>query len=667
VNNVRGAGELLARVSEFYRRCYHPGESQFHAIIQAVEHPANGVIAFCGPMFGAGGGFPVMRIATVGGALLGRGVWNDTNPQWSPDGRWLAFLSDRAQGGGNFQLFLAPTDELNTPVAGPVLAGEAVENFAWSADSRRILLQTADSGADAAGSASTARVGSRAEVHSDWMPTVETGSHDNLWRHARIWDLESQTLVDVGARGQNVWEASWCGAHEIAAVLSDSPTEGGWYQTYLGIADDRGGAFVRFATSELELAGIACSPDGKQIAVLEGRFHRTVALGSVVIHSRAGGQPLRPRLGAEVSSLTWRSNDRLFFAGFQSPATVAGTCDPKSGKTDIEWRSTGTAGRKVPAAWPVGKRALTVPGHAFDRYPYLARVDDDGRERVVLDLGNEDTRSILSQVSGAHALEWRGRDGLGIHGWLTVPKAVSRPPLVLFIHGGPSHLFRNSWTFDNALATLLVHSGYAVLFCNPRGSSGRGLEFAARVIGDMGGEDTHDLLAGVEHVVANFDVDGTRQFVIGGSYGGYMTTWLVGHTQQFSAACAIAPLTDMRSQYFTAHHPEFLSLYTRSNPWADDGVFTERSPLTHANNVTTPTLLIAGERDKTTPPAQAIQFHHALVLNQVPTELALYPQEGHAAARLEAQIDQGVRVLRWFERWGHRGTRFNAVPAARLT
>jgi dipeptidyl aminopeptidase/acylaminoacyl peptidase len=83
-----------------------------------------------------------------------------------------------------------------------------------------------------------------------------------------------------------------------------------------------------------------------------------------------------------------------------------------------------------------------------------------------------------------------------------------------------------------------------------------------------------------------------------------------------------------------------------------DGVFTERSPLTHANKVTTPTLLIAGERDKTTPPAQAIQFHHALVLNQVPTELALYPQEGHAAARLEAQIDQGVRVLRWFERWG---------------
>jgi dipeptidyl aminopeptidase/acylaminoacyl peptidase len=239
--------------------------------------------------------------------------------------------------------------------------------------------------------------------------------------------------------------------------------------------------------------------------------------------------------------------------------------------------------------------------------------------------------------------------------------------LVLFIHGGPAHLFRDSWTFDNALATLLVHSGYAVLFCNPRGSSGRGLEFAARVIGDLGGEDTHDLLAGVEHVLANFDVDGSRQFVIGGSYGGYMTTWLVGHTHQFSAACAIAPLTDMRSQYFTAHHPEFLSLYTRSNPWADDGVFTERSPLTHANNVTTPTLLIAGECDKTTPPTQAIQFHHALVLKQVPTELALYPQEGHAAARLEAQIDQGVRVLRWFERWGRCGTPFNEVPAARLT
>ena len=646
---------LLARVTEFYRQCYRPGQSQFHAITHAVEHPTSGVIAFAGPVYAAGGGFPRLQLATLnrGGLLrlLSAGDCNDTDPQWSPDGCCLGYLSDRAGGGGNFQLYVAPADEPGQAVAGPVLPGEAVESFAWSADSSRILLQTADSGADAAGSASTSRVGSRSEIRPDWMPRVETGSYENLWRHARLWEVRTRKLIELGGRGQNVWEASWCGEHEVAAIVSDSPTEGGWYQTWLGIADDAGGAFSRLAAPDLELAKITCAPNGSHVAVIEGRFHRTVALGSVVIYPRAGGEPVHPKIDTEVSSLTWRDDHRLFFAGMQAQETVAGTHEVTTGRTSIEWRSSGTAGRKVPAAWPVGERGLTLPGHAFDRYPYLARVEDDGAERVVLDLSNEDTREILKHVSSARPLKWRARDGLEIQGWLTLPKDVARPPLVLFIHGGPSHLFRNSWTFDNALATLLVHSGYAVLFANPRGSSGRGLEFAARVIGDMGGEDTHDLLAGVDYVLANFELDSSRRFVIGGSYGGYMTIWLVGHTEQFTAACAIAPLTDMRSQYFTAHHPEFLAAYTRSGPWERDGVFEERSPLTYANKVKTPTLLIAGEQDKTTPPAQAIQFHHALVLSGIPSELALYPQEGHAAARLEAQIDQGVRVLRWFERW----------------
>jgi dipeptidyl aminopeptidase/acylaminoacyl peptidase len=234
------------------------------------------------------------------------------------------------------------------------------------------------------------------------------------------------------------------------------------------------------------------------------------------------------------------------------------------------------------------------------------------------------------------------------------PAGVVRPPLVAFIHGGPSHLFRDSWSFDNPLAALLVSQGYAVLFPNPRGSSGRGLDFASRVIGDWGGEDRYDVLAGIDHVIAHHEVDGARLFVTGGSYGGYMTTWLVTQTGQFSAACAIAPLSDMRSFFFTAHHPEFLEIYSKGGPYEIGGIFDTRSPLRHADKVSTPTMLIASEMDKTTPPTQATQFHHALVLRDVPSELVLYPEEGHAAARLEAQIDQGVRVLRWFRTWEDR-------------
>jgi len=645
-------------VADYFETIYRPGQQQFHSIVHAVENPASGVIAISGPIYDAGGGFPVTRIGLLAPngdlALLHDDRANDSDPRWSPDGKTLAFLSDRGHGGGNFQLCLADATDLSSVRAGPVLVREAVESFAWSADGDRILIQSADAGADAAGSASTARIGSAAaKDRPSWAPTVETGGHDNLWRRARIWEVASGALTEIGAEGQNVWEAEWCGRDAVAAIVSSSPTEGGWYQTEIGIAPASGGAFKRFATSDLELAKVCASPDGKHIAVVEGRFHRTVALGTLVVYDRASGAATRPEIGAETSSLAWRDDTHLFFAGFSSPGSVAGTLDIVGGRTRLDWHASHTAGRKVPYASPVGESALLVPGHGFGRYAHLSRVER-GKERIVLDLGNDGTRALVERIGSAEALSWAGRDGLQIHGYLTMPKGVARPPLVAFIHGGPSHLFRDSWSFDNPLAALLVAQGYAVLFPNPRGSSGRGLDYAARVIADWGGEDRHDILAGIDHVIATRPVDGSRLFVTGGSYGGYMTTWLVTQTDRFNAACAIAPLTDMRSFFFTAHHPEFLAIYTRGGPYDVGAIFDERSPLRQADKVSTPTMLIAGEMDKTTPPTQAIQFHHALTLRDVPSELVLYPEEGHAAARLEAQIDQATRVLRWFRTWEDR-------------
>lgn len=652
---------LEARVRDYFARLYHPGAEQFHGIVHVAANPVSGVIAFSGPMMRAGGGFPVTRIGLLAPdgtvTLLGSDAANDSQPKWSPDGARLAFLSDRDHGPGNFQLMIAPAHTPDAAAAPAPIAGEAIESFVWAADSRRILLQSADAGADAAGSAATARIGGGGRERPSWMPTVETGSHDGLWRHAYILDVESRALARIGADGQNVWEADWCGPDAVIAITSASPTEGGWYQTEIAIAPVAGGAFERFAAVGVELAGITASPDGKTIAVIEGRFHRTVQLGSLVLYDRATGAAREPDIGAQVSALAWRDANRLFFAGFDAPGSIAGTIDITNDITTVEWRAPGTAGRKVPYAVPDGHDAVLVPGHAFDRYPYLARSDAAG-EKMLLDLTPPDLAPIQARMKPAEVVRWQGRDGLDILGYLAMPEGVERPPLVAFIHGGPSHLFRDSWTFDNPLAALLVSLGYAVFFPNPRGSSGRGLDFASRVIGDMAGEDVHDILAGIDHVIASHAVDGSRLFVTGGSYGGFMTTWLVGQTGRFQAACAIAPLTDMRSQYFTAHHPEFLSIYSEGEPYDVGGVFDQRSPLAHANKVTTPTLLIAGEMDKTTPPAQAIQFHHALVLGGVPTELVLYPEEGHAAARYEAQIDQGTRVLRWFAQWeGRNGDR----------
>lgn len=650
--------DLRAGVVEYFDTVYRPGADHFHAIVHVAENPRTGTVAFAGPVYGADRGFPLSRIAIVPPqgepAFLNPEGASDADPRWSPDGSILAFLSDRGYGAGNFQLCLAQGDRLDVRRPGPELAGEAVEAFAWSPDGKRILIQSADAGADAAGSASTSRIGRAQTVaRPSWMPEVDTGAHENLWRRARIWDLESGNLSEVGEAAQNVWEADWSGPDDVVAIVSASPTEGGWYQTQIAVAPAGGGRFSTLAAGNFELAKVCGSPDGRWVAVAEGRFHRTVALGTLVLYDRTTGRSVKPDVGCEVSSLTWVSPNELFFAGFRAPGSVAGRLEVESGRVLMEWESAGTFGRKVPHAVPARQGALLAPCHQSGRYPYLTRVED-GRETLVVDLAGAATGRLVQKIGAAKAISWRGSDALEILGYLMTPQGVVRPPLVTFLHGGPSHLFRDSWSFDNPLASLLVSQGYAVLFPNPRGSSGRGVEFASRVIGDWGGEDSRDILAGVDHVVRQYGVDGSRLFVIGGSYGGYMATWLVTQSDRFNAACAIAPLTDMRSFFFTAHHPEFLQLYAQGDPYEVGRIFDERSPLRHADKVSTPTMIIAGGMDRTTPASQAAQFHRALVLRGVPSELAIYPEEGHAAAHLEAQIDQGVRVLRWFKTWEGR-------------
>lgn len=648
---------IQTRVADYFARIYRPGADQFHGITYLDENPATGTIAFSGPVFLAEGGFPVTRIGVLekgdpAPRLIATGSHNDSDPRWSPDGRMLAFLSDRGRGPGNMQLWLADADDLADPRPGPVLAGEAVEAIVWSFDGTRILVQSADSGAHAAGSAPTAQVGHADDAaRPSWAPRVETGAHGNLWRRARILRLADGALTGIGAEGQNVWEAAWLGDDMVAAIISSSPTEGGWYDSELAIAPASGGAFRRVAAPGIALSRVAGSPDGRHVAVIEGRFHRTVQLGTLKIYDRETGIATEPDIGAQASLLVWRDSNRLFFAGYDSPQTVAGTYDLAAASTDIHWRSSGTAGRKVPYAAPAGRSAVLVPGHAIDRYSHIARIGEDGIEKPIFDAAPATLAPLMERLAPATALSWRGAEGLEIHGYLAMPAGISRPPLVLFIHGGPSHLFRDSWSFDNPAIGLLLSAGYAVLATNPRGSSGRGRDFAEGVFGDWGGKDAEDILAGLDHVIANHDVDPDRLFVTGISYGGYMTSWLITQTSRFKAACAGAPVTDMRSQFFTAYHPEFLSLYTGGDAYTVGDIFDRRSPLRHANKVTTPALVIAGGIDQTTPDSQALQFHRALVMNGVPSELAIYPEEGHAVNRYEAQIDQGVRILRWFKTW----------------
>jgi dipeptidyl aminopeptidase/acylaminoacyl peptidase len=197
--------------------------------------------------------------------------------------------------------------------------------------------------------------------------------------------------------------------------------------------------------------------------------------------------------------------------------------------------------------------------------------------------------------------------------------------------------------------SIFAKNGYAVLCPNPRGSGGRGQTFARMVRGDMCGEDTHDIIAGVNYLVDRGSIDGKRVAVTGGSYGGYMSSWLVTQTDIFAAAIPLSPVTDNFSMQFTSNIPRFNELFLADSPYDPAGKYWTRSPVFYARNAKTPTLHMTGALDRCTPPGQAVEFHRALVENGVASELVVYPQEGHGVRAIEAQADQMTRILDWLD------------------
>jgi dipeptidyl aminopeptidase/acylaminoacyl peptidase len=201
------------------------------------------------------------------------------------------------------------------------------------------------------------------------------------------------------------------------------------------------------------------------------------------------------------------------------------------------------------------------------------------------------------------------------------------------------------------LSALLLTRGFAFLQPNPRGSAGRGQDFAARVVGDMGGADLDDVLTGVDAAVAAGHADPDRLVLTGGSYGGFMAAWIPTRDRRFKASVSISPVTDWWSERFDSSLGAWVGDFLGGQPHEVPGEYTSRSPVLGAGNVSTPVLLTAGRHDRATPVGQAVEFYRALREQGVPTEVVVYPQEGHGVGEFPAVVDLATRTIRWFERF----------------
>lgn len=645
---------LYREAEALYKTLRQPGTGQISDAAEVHVSPDGKYAVFAGTIVDRLEGAPPTRICkidlTLGATrVLTFGPYTDRLPKYSPDGRQVAFLSDRHEL-DDFQLYLLdPVSGAARPT--PPVKGW-VEYLHWSPDGRRILLGVAGHGADIAGGQGAVPSKQVAEKAPSWMPAVETGDESYRWRRAWVYELATDRVRQVSGADSNIWEAVWCGDDALAIVVSPGPGEGLWYSARLHIVALGSGNRHEVYTPQDQLGWPAASPSGKHLAIVEASCSDRWFVGGDLrlIETTSGKIQRIDTRGVDITYTEWRSDRRLLLAGHRGFETVVGQYDAASGTFTEVWssRDYSTGGIYITVSGLNEGGDCVLVGESFVRAPEIA-VIRHGKYRSVksFDLGYADQAKVIEAVE---CVSWNASDGLEIHGWLLQPKGKGPHPLVMNVHGGPVWHWHPFWLGRRgALVLMLVKRGYAVFFPNPRGSTGRGQDFARHVCGDVGGADTQDYLSGLDQLVERGIADPRRLGVTGISYGGFMASWLITQDARFAAAVPVAPVTNQVTAHLIGNIPRYVALSLADTYTNPGGKYFQRSPIMHAHKVKTPTLNICGALDRCTPPEEAVQFHNALLENGVTSVLVTYPEEGHGVRKFPATIDYAARVVAWFD------------------
>jgi dipeptidyl aminopeptidase/acylaminoacyl peptidase len=386
------------------------------------------------------------------------------------------------------------------------------------------------------------------------------------------------------------------------------------------------------------------SPDGKRLACLSvprKGSHRDVFNLAIVTLDSAGprteilfdhhgpdaDKPPHPAPAFPLPEDCWDGTDHLVYA------TEAGT---QTHSIRLDLRS--------------GQGAILKPDESEVSAGTAA-----GRRRLRAQLLPPSNLYLKDRALGeSRLISWDNGEGTRIEGILTLPPAdVARPPykLVLYPHGGPHS--RSSRGFDFTTQTFAAR-GYAVLQPNFRGSSGYGQKFVDADRGDFGGGDMRDVIKGVDSLIKEKLADPDRQYVYGISYGGFMTCWLVGHTNRFQAAVAQNAVTDLSVMWGASDIPGWIEWELGGRPWEIAGTLRRHSPLTFASDVRTPTLILHSNEDRRCPLVMGRLFYESLRANGVPTQMVIYHGEGHAIHQPKHREDVLRRTLDWFARYDRK-------------
>jgi dipeptidyl aminopeptidase/acylaminoacyl peptidase len=591
-------------------------------------------------------------VETAGGTplQLTNGPRTDSLPRWSPDGKQLAFVSDRLEDGQRQVFVLNPHGgeaSALTDVTGAIPSPRGLNALQWSPDGSSLAFLKEDTESD--------DEKRKKEEKDDAIEFEQNPKYVRLW----TVDAQSREVKCVSPDDIQIWEFAWHpNSREIAAVVSDAPYEWAWYTNRL-VRFEFDGPATTVWQSRRQVALPVWSPNGSHIAFVSSNWSdRGCVAGDIWLVDAAGGEArdISQGIVASIGWLDWSDDSSELLTISQERGGVGmHRIDVASGEhTSVWWQQAAVC----EAHWPRFSRsddgtivvALEDAGHPRDVWVGCEESDSIAW-RQLTDLHPQATEIEIGQTEVHH---WKGADDWDMQGLVIKPvgyEAGRSYPMVMWVHGGPTGVSGSCYYAATMWNQLLAEAGFVVFLPNYRGSTGWGLEFAESNLGDMGGKDFQDMMLGIDSLVESGLADPERLAVAGWSYGGFTTAWAVSQTDRFRAAVMGAGIAHWLSFHGMSSLSDWDGIHYQASPYDLDGPFQKFSPLTYCENLNTPTLILHGEQDEDVPAEQSYLFYRALKNKGVDTQLVIYPREAHGVAEQAHMLDMSRRVLDWIGRY----------------
>ncbi len=565
-----------------------------------------------------------------------RGEKSASSPEWSPDGKILAFLTDREKDGER-QVWMMMADGGEAWAVTNHKGG--IGSFKFSPDGKQLLLSAVDQ--------PSKEEEERRKVKDDTIVIDKDLKMTHLW----LFSIESKTEKRLTEGSFTVSDPQWSpDGTRITFTTRPTPRADDGSLGDVWLLAVASGEKTRIAGEPKTAENARWSPDGKWIAFTTQDRGPGPSADVLNVFRVDGGESkqLTSKFDLGVGTPVWSRDGRtIYFSTNIFEAIEIFACDVATGTVKQLTHIGGTIG--ISEVSPDGKTIIGTRGTSTSPTE-IYRADADLKSISAVKDHNSWLRDY--SLAASEVVKWKSKDGTEVEGVLTKPIGYTlgkKVPFLLNPHGGPTGASVKSF---NPTIQVLAANGFAVLQPNFRGSTGKGLAFAQANKNTWGKGDYEDCMTGVDAMIANGIADPEKLGAFGWSYGGYMTFWILTQTDRFKAVSPGAGLTNIYSMYSQTDIHRYLNwFYSDKAPWQAAELYWDRSPMKYVTNVKTPVMIMHGQVDTRVPIAQAQEFYQAMRELNVPTEFVVYPRENHGFTEPRHIVDRVQRYVTFFSKY----------------